>query len=95
MDLSRFTGLATHLSCLSFEGNRGHSAQGGMSSFRNIEPVDIFEQGYTCLFSGVPDVPPDHLGFDGFKECFYNSIVTRYLNLWQLAYASAKPTLAV
>jgi len=46
-----------------------------MSSFRIIESIYVFEQSDMRLFFGVPDVPPNHLGLNGLKECFHDCII--------------------
>ena len=46
-----------------------------MASSRVIEPVSAFEDRHLCLPAGVPCVPPDQLGFDGFEERFNSGLI--------------------
>ena len=45
-----------------------------MATTRIVEPVYVFEDGHLSLPAGVPCVPPDQLGLDGFEERFNGGI---------------------
>ena len=40
-----------------------------------VEAVDVLEQGKYHLITGVPSVPPDQFGFEGFEESFDGRVV--------------------